>query len=160
MKTSFAALLTACVLLAGSAIAATPTTSPLVGRWSLDIASLPMPPEARPKGVTLAFSQPDANTWTTQIQIVDPQGGTMDSGATLSLDGTPGKVTGSYWADVATAKMPAPDVVVIQLAYQGTPSSTRIYSVSQDGATLTETKAFFSKEGQPMLQTTTFTRLP
>ena len=80
--------------------------------------------------------------------------------ATLPLDGTPGKVAGSYWADVGTAKMPAPNVVMVQLAYQSTPSSTRIYPVSDDGATLTETKAFFSKDGQPMLQTTTFKRLP
>jgi hypothetical protein len=160
MKTLFAALLASLVLHVAPLSAASTPPSPLVGRWALDIASLPMPPDARPRGVTLAFSQPDANTWTTHIEIVDPNGGKMDSGATLSLDGTPGKVTGSYWADVATAKMPAPNVVVIQLAYQGTPSSTRIYSVSGDGATLTETKAFFSKDGQPMLQTTTFKRVP
>lgn len=159
MKTMLAALLTSTVLLAADARAET-AASPLVGRWALDIASLPMPPEARPKSVTLAFAQPDAATWSTQIEIVDPNGGRMDSGATLPLDGTPGKVTGSYWADLATAKMPAPNVVVIQLAYQGTPSSTRIYSVAEDGDTLTETKAFFGQDGTPKLQTTTFTRLP
>lgn len=156
MKTLSTLLLTALLLHAASAFAA----SPLVGRWALDIASLPMPPDARPKSVTLTFAQPDAGTWQTDIQIVAPDGGKMDSAATLALDGTPGKVTGSYWADVGTAKMPAPNVVVVQLAYQGTPSSTRIYSVSADGATLTETKAFFSKDGQPVLQTTTFKRLP
>jgi len=156
MKTLSTLLLTALLLHAAPAFAA----SPLVGRWALDIASLPMPPEARPKSVTLTFAQPDAGTWQTDIQIVAPDGGKMDSAATLALDGTPGKVTGSYWADVGTAKMPAPNVVVVQLAYQGTPSSTRIYSVSADGATLTETKAFFSKDGQPVLQTTTFKRLP
>jgi hypothetical protein len=156
MKTMAAALMTVLALHVAPAFAA----SPLVGRWALDIASLPMPPEARPKSVTLAFAQPDEGTWRTDIEIVAPDGGRMDSAATLTLDGTPGKVTGSYWADVGTAKMPAPNVVVVQLAYQGTPSSTRIYSVSVDGATLTETKAFFGKDGQPILQTTTFKRLP
>lgn len=156
MKTMVAALVVAFALHVVPAVAA----SPLVGRWALDIASLPMPPDARPKSVTLTFAQPDAGTWKTDIEIIAPDGGKMDSAATLSLDGTPGKVTGSYWADVGAAKMPAPNVVVVQLAYQGTPSSTRIYSVSDDGATLTETKAFFSKDGQPMLQTTTFKRLP
>ena len=52
------------------------------------------------------------------------------------------------------------DVVVLQLAYLGTPSSTRIYSVTEDGSTLTETKAAFHKDGTPFLQTTTFKRLP
>lgn len=156
MKTMVAALLVAFALHVVPAVAA----SPVVGRWALDIASLPMPPDARPKSVTLTFAQPDSGTWQTDIEIVAPDGGRMDAAATLPLDGTPGKVTGSYWADVGTAKMPAPNVVVVQLAYQGTPSSTRIYSVSDDGATLTETKAFFSKDSQPMLQTTTFKRLP
>jgi hypothetical protein len=156
MKTKLVALFALLVLHAAPAFAA----SPLVGRWTLDIASLPMPPEARPRSVTLTFAQPDSGTWQTDIEIVAPDGGKMDSAATLSLDGAPGKVTGSYWADVGTAKMPAPNVVVVQLAYQGTPSSTRIYSVDAAGTTLTETKAFFSKDGQPMLQTTTFKRLP
>lgn len=156
MKTLSTLLLTALLLHAVPVFAA----SPLVGRWALDIASLSMPPDARPKSVTLTFAQPDAGTWKTDIEIIAPDGGKMDSAATLALDGTPGRVTGSYWADVGTAKMPASNVVVVQLAYQGTPSSTRIYSVSADGATLTETKAFFSKDGQPMLQTTMFKRLP
>lgn len=156
MKTLFAALVALLALQTVPAFAA----SPLVGRWALDIVSLPMPPEARPKSVTLTFAQPDSGTWQTDIQIVAPDGGKMDSAATLTLDGAPRKVTGSYWADVGTAKMPAPNVVVVQLAYQGTPSSTRIYSVDATGTTLTETKAFFSKDGQPVLQTTTFKRLP
>lgn len=160
MKTMLAALLTSTVLLAAGARAEPAAASPLVGRWTLDVATLPMPPEARPKSVTLAFTQPDEGTWDTRIEILDPDRNRMDSGATLSLDGTPGKVTGSYWADVATARMPAPNVVVIQLAYQGTPSSTRVYSVTADGGTLTETKAFFDRDGTPKLQTTTFTRLP
>lgn len=155
MKT-LSALLTALLLHAAPAFAA----SPLVGRWALDIASLPMPPEARPKRVTLTFAQPDSSTWQTDIEIVAPDGGRMDSAATLALDGAPGQVTGSYWADVGTAKMPAPNVVVVQLAYQGTPSATRIYSVDAAGTTLTEPKAFFSKDGQPMLQTTTFKPIP
>src|SRR5690606_25690214 len=94
MKTLFTALVALLALHAAPAFAA----SPLVGRWALDIASLPMPPEARPKSVTLTFAQPDDGTWQTGIEIIAPDGGKMDSAATLALDGTPGKVTGSYWA--------------------------------------------------------------
>ena len=63
MKTLFAALVALLALHATPVFAA----SPLVGRWALDIASLPMPPEARPKSVTLAFAQPDEGTWRTDI---------------------------------------------------------------------------------------------
>lgn len=160
MKTMFATLLIAVALQAAPAFADSPATSPLAGKWAIDVDKLPMPPEARPKSVTLEFRDHADGKWTTQVSIVNPDGSTMHSDATLPLDGTPGPVTGDYWADVSAMKMPAPGVLVLQLAYKGTPSSTRIYTVSADGKTLTETKAFFSKEGSPILQTTTFSRIP
>lgn len=160
MKTMFAILLTAVALHAAPVLADSPVSSPLTGKWAIDVAKLPMPPEARPKSVTLEFSTQADGKWNTQVKIVNPDGSTMHSDATLPLDGTPGAVTGDYWADVSAMKMPAPNVLVLQLAYKGTPSSTRIYTVTGDGKTLTETKAFFSKEGSPMLQTTTFSRIP
>lgn len=160
MKTMFAILLTAVALHAAPVLADSPVSSPLTGKWAIDVAKLPMSPEARPKSVTLEFSTQADGKWNTQVKIVNPDGSTMHSDATLPLDGTPGPVTGDYWADVSAMKMPAPNVLVLQLAYKGTPSSTRIYTVTGDGKTLTETKAFFSKEGSPMLQTTTFSRIP
>lgn len=160
MKTMFAVLLTATVLQAAPAFADSPASSPLAGKWAIDVDTLPMPPEARPKSVTLEFHDHVDGKWDTRVNIVNPDGSNMHSEATLLLDGTPGPVTGDYWADVSAMKMPAANVLVLQLAYKGTPSSTRIYTVSEDGKTLTETKAFFSKEGSPMLQTTTFSRIP
>ena len=160
MKILFAALLTAAALHASPAFADSPASSPLAGKWAIDVDKLPMPPEARPKSVTLEFRDHADGKWTTQVNIVNPDGSTLHSDALLPLDGTPGPVTGDYWADVSAMKMPAPNVLVLQLAYKGTPSSTRIYTVNGDGRTLTETKAFFSKEGSPILQTTTFTRIP
>lgn len=160
MKSMFAILLTAVALHAAPVLADSPVSSPLTGKWAIDVAKLPMPPEARPKSVTLEFSTQADGKWNTQVKIVNPDGSTMHSDATLPLDGTPGPVTGDYWADVSAMKMPVPNVLVLQLAYKGTPSSTRIYTVTGDGKTLTETKAFFSKEGSPMLQTTTFSRIP
>ncbi|MET0808482.1 MAG: LuxR family transcriptional regulator, partial [Pseudoxanthomonas sp.] len=129
------------------------------GRWAIDVAALPMPPEARPKRVTLEFQDAGDGKWTTEVEIVDQNGGRMHAQATLPLDGTPGPVTGNYWADVSAAKMPASNVLVMQLVDHGNPSSTRIYSVSEDGDTLTETKAFFSKDGSPILQTNLFHRV-
>lgn len=160
MKTMFAALLTVVLLQAAPAFAESPAVSPLVGRWTIDVATLPMPPEARPKSVTLDFHDPGGGKWATRVEIVHQNGDKMHAEATLPLDGTPGPITGNYWADVSAMKMPAPNVLVMQLADHGTPASTRIYSVTGDGATLTETKALFGKGGSPILQTITFTRVP
>ncbi|WP_372017751.1 LuxR family transcriptional regulator [Pseudoxanthomonas sp. 10H] len=135
-------------------------TSPLVGRWAIDVASLPMPPEARPKRVALEFQDPGNGQWFTRVEIVHPGGEVMRAEASLPLDGTPGRVSGNYWADVSAMKMPAPGVLVMQLVDHGAPASTRVYTVSADGARLTETKAFFGRDGTPVLQTITFHRLP
>ena len=160
MKTMIVALLAAVVLQAAPAFAKPPASSALAGRWAIDVATLPMPPEARPKSVTLEFQDAGNGKWATLVEIVYQTGGKMLAEATLPLDGTPGKVSGNYWADVSAMKMPAPNVLVMQLVDHGNPSSTRVYSVSGDGNTLTETKAFFSKEGSPILQTNLFTRVP
>ncbi|WP_149194518.1 LuxR family transcriptional regulator [Luteimonas suaedae] len=160
MKTMLAGLLAAIVPQAVPAFAESPAASPLAGRWAIDVATLPMPPEARPKSVILDFHDAGGGKWSTRIEIVDHDGGKMHAEATLPLDGTPGPVTGNYWADVSAMKMPAPNVLVVQLVDHGTPASTRVYSVTGDGGTLTETKAFFGKDGRPILQTTTFTRVP
>ncbi|HEV7775252.1 MAG TPA: LuxR family transcriptional regulator [Luteibacter sp.] len=160
MKPLLTALMTALVLQAAPAFAKSPTVSPLAGRWAVDVAKLPIPPEARPKSVTLDFHDPGGGKWSTQVEIVDQNGGRMHAEATLPLDGTPGPVTGNYWADVSAMKMPAPNVLVVQLVDHGNPASTRVYSVSDDGRTLTETKAFFGKDGKPILQTNIFNRMP
>lgn len=157
MKTIIFALLTAALLAPASA--KPPPVSPLAGRWAIDVAALPMPPEARPKSVMLEFQDAGDGKWATEVEILDQNGGRMHAQATLPLDGTPGPVTGNYWADVSAAKMPASNVLVMQLVDHGNPSSTRIYSVSEDGDTLTETKAFFSKDGSPILQTNLFHRV-
>ena len=160
MKTMIAAILAVAVLQAAPASAKPPAASPLVGRWAIDVAKLPMPLEARPRSVILDFQDAGDGKWATHVEILDQNGGKMHAEATLPLDGTPGKISGNYWADVSAMKMPAPNVLVMQLAVQGNPASTRVYSVSEDGNTLTETKAFFSKEGSPILQTILFNRVP
>ncbi|MGH8027882.1 MAG: LuxR family transcriptional regulator [Pseudoxanthomonas sp.] len=132
--------------------------SPLVGRWTLDVGTLPMPPEARPKSVELDFRNGADGKWTTKVEITDQSGNKMHGESALSLDGTPGRATGNYWVDVIAAKMPAPNVLVMQFVYEGIPRSTRIYSVSLDGKALTETEAYFKEDATPVMRTALFTR--
>jgi hypothetical protein len=137
---------------------AMPVRSPLVGHWVLEVDKLTIPPEARPKSVDLEFSQASDGKWTTHVSILDQAGHELHAEGTLSLDGTPGAASGTYWVDVAAATMPAPGVLVMQLAYHGEPSSTRVYTVSKDGRTMTETEAFFRRDGTPAMRIAYFSR--
>lgn len=160
MKTIALALLAGIAVHALPAFAAPAMQSPLLGQWTLDVASLPMPPEARPQRVDLDFRDVDGGKLATHVEIVDQAGQRMHSESTLSLDGTPGRASGSYWVDVLAAKMPAPNVLVMQFVYQGIPRSTRVYSVSADGTALTETEAYFKEDGTPVMRTAVFHRAP
>jgi hypothetical protein len=152
------ALLVILLSSAGAALGA-PVRSPLVGHWVLQVDKLSMmPTEARPKRVDLEFAEAADGRWNSRVQIVDQADHELHSESTLSLDGTPGMGSGTYWVDVVAATMPAPGVLVMQFAWHGQPSSTRIYTVSEDGKTLTETEAFFRKDGTPAMRIAYFSR--
>jgi hypothetical protein len=152
------AILVATLSAGCAALPGAPVRSPLVGHWVLEVDKLTMPPETRPKSVDLEFGQEADGKWTSRVSIVDQAGHELHSQSTVSLDGTPGTGSGTYWVDVVAATMPAPDVLVMQFAYQGQPSSTRVFSISRDGKTLTETEAFFKKDGTPAMRIAYFSR--
>lgn len=159
MNITFIAALTFAMLQVTPVFAASPTESPLVGQWALDVNTLPMPPEARPKSVHLDFRDGPDGKWTTHVEIIDQNNNKMFTQSTLSLDGTPGRASGTYWVDVLAAKMPAPNVLVMQIVYQGVPRSTRVFSVGADNGVLTETETYFKEDGTPMQRTAFFSRL-
>lgn len=160
MKALLVALMSAAVAAAAPASAKQVLHSSLAGHWSLDVGSLPMPPEMRPKRVDLEFRAAADGQWKTHVEIVDRADKTLYSDSTLSLDGTPGQASGTYWVDTCAATMPAPNVLVMQFAYQGAPTSTRVYSLSENGKALIETEAYFKKDGTPAMRTAVFTRAP
>lgn len=160
MKTILVALMTAAVAAAAPVSAKSSAGSSLAGHWSLDVGTLPMPPQMRPKRVDLEFRSAADGKWRTHVEIVDQADKTLYSESTLSLDGTPGQASGTYWVDTCAAKMPAPNVLVMQFAYKGAPTSTRVYSLSEDGKALTETEAYFKKDGTPAMRTAVFNRVP
>lgn len=157
MKTMLTALLLVAVSQTAPVFAGQSKGSPLAGHWVLEVDKLPMPVEARPKHVALDFQDAGSGRWVSRVEIVDQNNNRMYSESTLSLDGTPGQASGTYWVDVCSAKMPARNVLVMQFAYKGVPSSTRVYSVDESAKTLTETEAYF-KDGAPVMRTATFTR--
>ena len=162
MKLLPVVLLTTLLLPASPLLAAdaTPSPSPLLGRWALDIATSALPEAQRPQRVELEFRDVGGGRWSSHVDIVLHDGKPMTSAGTLALDGTPGPLSGTYGADQANLKLPAPNTLVMQLVDHGTPASTRIYTVAADHSTLTETKAFYRRDGTPILQTNLFKRIP
>jgi len=159
MKMLFAILLIAAALLGTQGLARPSPASPLVGRWAVDVSRLPMEPQARPKSVTITFSDAGGGKWTTHVDIVDAGGAESHAVGTATLDGTATSVAGSAEADTAAFKMPEPNVLVMALGKGGVPASTRVYAVAADGKSLVETAVYFGANGLPVMRTNYFNRV-
>ena len=160
MKSLLAILLFAGLVQHGPAVAQTAPTSPLLGSWAVDVSRLAMPPQARPKSVTITFGDAGGGKWTTTVDILGADGSERHMTSTYALDGTPSAVQGdTAEADVGAVKIPAPNVMVLELARGGVPASTRVYTVAPDGKTMVETAAHLGDDGKPMLRTNYFMRL-
>lgn len=151
----------ASLLLAGTALA-TPvsaqTASPLLGSWSVDVTRLPMPPEARPKSVTITYSDAGGGKWRADVVVLRPDGSKDHAESIYPLDGTPVPVAGNFEADTTAARLPEANVMIMALAKGGVPASTRIYAAAPDGKTMTEVAVYF-RDGQPVMRTNHFTRV-
>lgn len=130
--------------------------SPLVGNWSLDVARIP---EAeRPRAVTMTFRVSKDRKWTTRVQIVAADGSSQNAESTATLDGTTAPITGNMgFVDTVALRQPAPNTLVMTLGKSGTPLSTRVYTVSKDRKSMTETIVWAGKD-LPKLETTYFKR--
>jgi DNA-binding CsgD family transcriptional regulator len=131
--------------------------SPLVGRWALEVARVPA--EERPKSETISFSlAPDAR-WTTHVEIVNPDGAALHAQSTAALDAAPVPVTGNMpFIDSGSLRQPAPGTLVMTLGKNGTPVSTRVYTVSRDRKSMTET-IIWAGTAMPKLETNLFRRI-
>ena len=160
MKALFAIPLLVAVLIQDTSALAKPSSaSPLIGSWAVDVSRLPIPPEARPKSVTIRFGDAGNGKWATQVDIVDAGGARIHAEGIAALDGTAAPVEGSPEADVTAVKMPAPNVLVMQLGKGGMPASTRVYTVAADGNSMIEIAAYFGDGGVPVMRTDYFTRV-
>ncbi|PJI89962.1 hypothetical protein DAH55_16145 [Sphingomonas koreensis] len=153
------ALLGTLLLAAAVPAAAGPApASPLLGSWSVDLTRLPIPPEARPKSVTITYSDAGAGKWRADVVVMRPDGSKDHAESVYPLDGTSVPVTGNFEADTTAARLPEANVMIMALAKGGIPASTRIYAVAPDGKTMTETAVYF-RDGKPVMRTNYFTRV-
>ncbi|WP_298193026.1 helix-turn-helix transcriptional regulator [Novosphingobium sp.] len=142
---------------AAQAAAGAALASPLVGRWALDVAGVPE--GERPKSVTISFAVAPDQRWTTEVQIVNLDGATLHAESTAALDAAPVPVTGNMaFIDSGSLRQPAPGTLVMTLGKDGAPVSTRVYTVSRDRKSMTET-IIWAGSNMPKLETNTFRRI-
>lgn len=130
--------------------------SPLVGSWSLDVNRIPS--EERPRRVTIAFEVSRDQVWTTEVEIVAPNGAISRAQSTAMLNGVPVPVSGNMgFLDTVSLRQPAPNTLVMTLGKNGSPVSTRVYTVAKDRKSMTET-IIWPGDDVPKLETNYFNR--
>ncbi|WP_197042112.1 helix-turn-helix transcriptional regulator [Sandarakinorhabdus oryzae] len=131
--------------------------SPLVGSWALDVSRIPA--EERPGRVTITFRKAPDGKWTTLVEIVAPDGSTRHAESTAATDGAPVPISGTMdFIDTVALRQPAPGTLVMTLGKNGSPVSTRVYTVAKDRKSMTETIVWAGGD-LPNLETTYFTRI-
>jgi len=131
----------------------------LAGQWAVDVSRLPIPAEVRPRSVTVTFAEAAGGRLATRVEVVDAAGAISYAESVAELNGSPVAVKGNLEADTAAAAMPAPGVLIMQLARSGVPGSTRVYTVAADRKSMIETAANFGDDGRPFMRTNYFSRL-
>jgi DNA-binding CsgD family transcriptional regulator len=132
-------------------------TSPLAGRWSLDIENVPA--DERPRAVTIAFTPAAGGRWHTVVTVETPGGALLKAESTAALDGVAVQVAGSMAGiDSVSLRQPDANTLVMTLGKDGQRVSTRVYTVAAHGRTMTET-IVWAAEGMPPMVTTTFHRV-
>src|ERR1044072_7180572 len=124
--------------MATPALSAEPA-SPLLGSWSLDLEHSQIPVDQRPKSVAITYKDVGGGKWETDVAIVGSNDGKINATGTYPLDGSPAPSTGYHNVDTVAAKVPAPNVLVMAFYKEGMPRTTRTYTVSADGKTMSET---------------------
>ena len=145
--------------LATPAIAAG-TASPLLGSWALDLEHSQIPADQRPKSVTITYKDAGGGKWSTDVAIVGSNDGKINATGTYPLDGSPAPSTGYHNVDTVAAKSPEPNVLVMAFYKEGMPRTTRTYTVSADGKTMSETIVWLNINGKPEITTNEFNRVP
>lgn len=131
--------------------------SPLVGKWALDVARIPE--SERPRSVEITFGKLAEEKWTMTVDIVAADGTRQHAQSTASIDGSPVPVTGNMgFIDTSALRQPSPNTLVATLGKNGSPVSTRVYTVSKDRKSMTET-IVWAGSSLPKLETTYFHRV-
>jgi hypothetical protein len=127
--------------------------SPLLGTWTLDLNSMPIPAEFRPVSVTLTLADAGQSVWPVSYTIVGKDGSVRKTWSRDKLDGTPVAIEGDQMeADSVALSKPAHNVLVMGLSKNGRPGSVRVYTVATDARTMSESAANVGDDGKPFVR--------
>ncbi|WP_454884991.1 hypothetical protein [Sphingomonas oryzagri] len=159
MKTPILMLaFSACVSNATQVLGA-PAPSPILGRWKVDLAAMPIPAQARPKAVTAEFADAGDGFWRTTYVITGRDGSERRMTSRERLDGKAVPIEGDTTeADSVAMSTPSPGVLVMGLGKDGRPGSVRTYTVAPDGRWMTESAASIGDDGKPVVRTFSWVR--
>lgn len=139
-----------------TAQAAATSQLPLVGKWTLDTTRLPA--EGRPRSVTLDFRVSPDQIWTGRSDIIAADGSRQHAETIAAADGVPVPLTGNMqFADMVSLRQPASNTLVLTFTKDGTPVSTRVYTVEDDRKSMKET-IVWAGDITPRTVTTYFNR--
>ena len=140
-------------LISSSPVVAASEQSPFLGKWELDLARMPDTYGPPPKRVTYAFEDLGLDQWRTTVEITAPDDSVRRMAVAYKRDGRMVQGQGDIAeADSAAFNSPAPNVLVMSLAKNKTPSGVRVYAVSADGKELTESAANVDAAGAPFVR--------
>ncbi len=162
MNKRIASLAIACLCMTTLASASPPAKprSPFLGKWALDLKSMPVTYGAPPESVTYEFVDLGNGRWETRIHIVDKGHGVRDIAVSYRRDGQSNKGTGyAGEGEMAAVNSPAPNVLVMSLARDKQLESVRTYAVSANGQEMIESAADVDNEGVPFVRNFRFTRI-
>jgi hypothetical protein len=120
----------------------------LLGTWGIEASKLTMP--NAPKGVTITFSEVGGGKYKMSVDIVDYQGKASHGEGVFTPDGTVSAATGSLDVDIVSMTMPSKNILVMGAGIAGQPSSTRVFSLSDDGKHMIETVVRHGEKGVPI----------
>ena len=129
----------------------------LLGTWDVDVSKLDTPNP--PASVTMLFAEAGGGSYVLSFDIVTREGKNIHAGGSiLKPDGSLIPVPNSPEVDLVTFTMPNQRTLVMGAALGGQPSHTRVWSLSDDGKSMTETIVGHIDGKTPHIRTATWTR--
>ena len=122
----------------------------LTGTWVVDVSRIEQPNP--PKSVTLTLAEADAGTFSLSIDIEAPDGKIMHAGGVFKPDGSAERVQGSMDVDVVTMAMPNSRTLVMGGGFGGKPSSSRVWTLADDGKGMVEIAIRHLPDGTPYMR--------
>jgi hypothetical protein len=130
----------------------------LLGTWNVDVSKLEQADP--PASVTLQLADAGGGRYRLSVDIVTREGNAVHAGdGIFAPDGSLVTASKSSEVDVAAFSMPNRRTLVMAGAFAGYPSHTRIWTLSDDGESMTETIVGHIDGKTPHIRVATWTRI-